>query len=384
LFDAEHFYQGFKEDPEYALEVVRTAEGAGASVIILADTTGSSTPMEVYNITMKVVESVSNSVIGLHMHNDIGCAVANTLAGVMAGARHVQGTINGIGERTGNADLIQVLPTLAFKMGFKVLKSIDSFKKLKELSLLVYKIIGIEPNPYQPYVGAYAFAHKAGIHVDAILKNPKAYEHIDPSIVGNNRVFIVSELSGASNIVALLKELGIDVNKKDEKIKKALIRIKNLEKQGYAFNVAPASAVLEILKELGVKRDSINRYSWTVFTDSTGIAIAIVNLNDINNRAMDVDAITALKKAFEGAIQRLFIEYNYLKIRTFSIHLLSDNTYRATVEFSNGLRTWTTQVVSINIMDAFSKALIDGIEYYNVIKTFKNVDIVTKTDSPFP
>ncbi len=384
LFDAEHFYQGYKEDPEYALNAVKTAEQAGASVIILADTTGSTMPMEVYSITRKVVDTVKVKV-GLHMHNDIGCAVANTLMGVLAGARHIQGTINGIGERTGNADLVQILPTLAFKMNFKVLKSIESFKKLKEVSQLVYRLTGLEPNPYQPYVGEYAFAHKAGVHVDAILKNPRAYEHIDPSIVGNSRIVVVSELSGASNIVALLKDFGIDFSKRDERIRKALTKIKSLEKQGYAFNIAPASAALVVLRELDLKRDIISRYSWTIFTDSTGVSIAIVNLNEINDRAMDIDAIAALRKAFEGVVKRLLPEYETVKVVSFSINLLPDGVYRATVRFSDGFQSWSTQGVSMNIIDAFGKALIDGIEYYSAIKMLKiaNTAIVSG-DALFP
>ena len=383
LFDAEHFYQGFIDDPEYALEVITTAEKAGASVIILADTTGSTIPLDIYHITKHVVNTVK-TIVGLHMHNDIGCAVANTLVGVAAGARHIQGTINGIGERTGNADLTQVLPTLAFKMNFRVLKNTESFKKLKELSQLVYKLTAIPPNPYQPYVGEYAFAHKAGVHVDAILKNPKAYEHIDPSAVGNRRVIIVSELSGTSNIVALLKDLGIDVEKRDERIKRALLRIKSLERQGYSFNTAPASAILEVLRELGIKRDIISRYSWTIFTDSTGVSVAIVNLNGINDRAVDMDALAALKKAFEEVIKRLLPDYKSVKITSFLVSSLPDGVYRVTIEFDNGTMTWSSQGVSMNMMDAFVKALIDGIEYYSVIKRLKNTSIETDLDSPFP
>lgn len=384
LFDAEHFYQGFSDDPEYAVEVVRTAEQAGASVAILADTNGSATPLEVYNITKKIVDTIKAK-IGLHMHNDSGCAVANTLIGVAAGARHVQGTINGIGERTGNADLVQVLPTLAFKMGFKVLKDSESFKKLKRVSQLIYKLAGLDPNPYQPYVGDYAFAHKAGVHVDAILKNSKAYEHIDPALVGNNREIIVSELSGASNIIALLKNLGIDLGKKDERVRKALSKIKSLEKQGYTFNAAPASAVLVVLKELTLKRDIISRYSWTIFTDSTGVSVAIVNLNEINDRAVDVDSIVALRKAFENAVKRLLPGYETVRVASFSITLLPDGAYRATVWFTDGFHTWSTQGVSMNIMDAFGKALIDGIEYYSAVSELKfgNVNAVG-IDTLFP
>ncbi len=214
IFDAEHFYQGFREDPDYALRVVKTAEEAGANTVVLADTNGAMLPHEVYEITGKAVKELRVTV-GVHMHNDSGCAVANTVMGVLAGARHVQGTINGLGERTGNADLVQIIPNLVLKLGFRVLRGVDDLKKLKAVSRFVYEAAGLNPNPYQPYVGDYAFSHKAGLHVDGVYKVTRAYEHIDPELVGNTRRFVVSELAGSSNILVHLKELGLNVSKDD-------------------------------------------------------------------------------------------------------------------------------------------------------------------------
>lgn len=215
IFDAEHFYQGFKDDPEYTLKVVKTAEEAGADTVVLADTNGAMLPPhEVYEITSKTVNEL-RTIIGVHMHNDSGCAVANTVMGVLAGARHVQGTINGLGERTGNADLVQVIPNLVLKLGFRVLRDVNDLKKLKAVSRFVYEAAGLNPNPYQPYVGDYAFSHKAGLHVDGVSKVTRAYEHVDPELVGNTRKFVVSELAGSSNILVHLKDLGINMNKDD-------------------------------------------------------------------------------------------------------------------------------------------------------------------------
>ncbi len=196
-------------------------------------------PHEVYEITGKVVKEL-RVMVGVHMHNDSGCAVANTIMGVLAGARHVQGTINGLGERTGNADLTQVIPNLMLKLGFKVLRGgIDDLRKLKVISRFVYEAAGLNPNPYQPYVGDYAFSHKAGLHVDGVSKVTKAYEHIDPGLVGNTRRFVVSELAGSSNILVYLKDLGLNIGKEDPRLRRALERIKDLENRGgYSFDLA--------------------------------------------------------------------------------------------------------------------------------------------------
>lgn len=191
-------------------------------------------PHEIYEITGKVVKDLRVTV-GVHMHNDSGCAVANTIMGVLAGVRHVQGTINGLGERTGNADLVQVIPNLVLKLGFKVLRDLNDLRKLKAISRFVYEAAGLNPNPYQPYVGDYAFSHKAGLHVDGVSKVTKAYEHVDPELVGNTRRFVVSELAGSSNILMYLRELGFDVGKDDPRLRQALEKIKELENRATAL-----------------------------------------------------------------------------------------------------------------------------------------------------
>lgn len=372
IFDAEHFYQGFKEDPKYALEVVKTAESAGADVIALADTNGGTPPFEVYEITKKVRE-VLHVKLGIHAHNDIGCAVANSLMAIKAGARHVQGTINGIGERTGNADLIQIIPTLVLKMGFNVLKGRDSLRKLREVSRIVYEILGLPPNPYQPYVGDNAFAHKAGVHVDAVMKVPRAYEHVDPLLVGNDRKFVISELSGTANLVSYLQGIGIVVDKKDERLKKALNKIKELETKGYSFDVGPASAILITLKELNMYTNYINLEYWKVINENNGLSIGIVKVNSQLEVAEGVGPVNAIDRALRMALQRVYPEIGEVKLIDYRVILPSEvknteSVVRVTIEFTDNKMNWRTEGVSKSVVEASVMALVDGLDYYLQLK----------------
>ncbi|MGC8570218.1 citramalate synthase [Caldivirga sp.] len=377
IFDAEHFYQGFKEDPDYALSVVKTAEDAGARVVVLADTNGAMMPNEVYEITRRVVNTVKVKV-GLHMHNDSGCAVANTIMGVLAGARHVQGTINGIGERTGNADLIQVIPNLLIKVGLRALNGPGSLRRLREVSKLVYELAGLQPNPYQPYVGDYAFTHKAGVHVDAVLKNPRAYEHIDPEVVGNSRRFILSELSGSSNLVVYLEENGIKVDKRDERVKKALMRIKELENRGYSFDLAPASAVLIALRELNLYRDMIRVEYWRVI-DESGMNLAVVKVNGQLEVAEGVGPVHAVDLALRRALQKVYPELSGVTLTDYRVVLPSEvkNTeslVRVTAEFTDGVRRWRTIGVSTSVIKASIEALVSGLDYYLQLSRLRAIE----------
>jgi len=302
------------------------------------------------------------------MHNDIGCAVANTLVGVNAGARHIQGTINGIGERTGNADLVQIIPTLILKMGFNALRGRDSLKLLRDISRRVYEILGRPSNPYQPYVGEYAFAHKAGVHADAVMKVPEAYEHIDPSLVGNERRIIISELSGSSNIVNHLEALGIRLDKRNEGVRKALQRIKELEKLGYSFDIAPASAVLIALKELGLYEELIVLNHWRVINDDDS-AIAVVKVNSQIEAAEGIGPIHAMDNAIRRVLQRIYPELSSVELIDYRVILPgeiknTESTVRVTVEFTDGKHSWRTMGVSSSIIEASIMALIDGFDYY--------------------
>ncbi len=247
IYDAEHFFDGYRDDPAYALATLRAAAEAGADVLVLCDTNGGSLPHEVYEIVCTVRHHVDTP-LGIHTHNDTGCAVANTLMAVRAGARHVQGTVNGVGERCGNADLCAVIPNLMLKMGFSVIPP-EQLARLTELSRKVYELAQLPPLDRAPYVGKSAFAHKGGIHVSAILKNPATYEHIPPEVVGNRRRVLVSDLSGQSNVRYKLHELGLDYLDRQQ-AQQIVQHIKELEHQGYAFEAAEASFELLVRRML--------------------------------------------------------------------------------------------------------------------------------------
>ncbi len=236
IFDAEHFFDGWKEDEGYALEVLDAAERAGADYLVLCDTNGGSLPSEVSVIVARVVRD-SNVRIGVHMHNDADLAVANTLAAVEAGATMVQGTVNGIGERCGNANLCSIVPNLTLKMGAG--SNVKDLRRIASLSSFVGEVANVSVSPRMPYVGTSAFAHKGGIHVSAVVKNPASYEHIDPEVVGNRRRILVSELSGVSGILAKAREYGIEEN--EENGRSVLERLKSMESEGFQFEGAEAS-----------------------------------------------------------------------------------------------------------------------------------------------
>lgn len=385
IFDAEHFFDGFKANKEYALQVLKTAEEAGADRIVLADTNGGSLPHEVYEIVSEVREHVKKP-LGLHMHNDSGCAVANTLMGVLAGASHVHGTINGIGERTGNADLCVLIPNLELKMKIKALKNPEGLKMLKRLSKLVYELAGLQPNPYQPYVGDNAFAHKAGVHVDAVLKNPKAYEHVPPESVGNVRKVTVSELSGAANLVSWAKqELGLVLDKKDPAVRRALKRIKELESKGYSFDNATASALLILLEELGIRPKFFEVEDWRVISEGgleketkSWSVVKVSNGEAHVEAAEGVGPVEAIDKALRKALEKLAPEASNVRLIDYRVHLPkaskhTESDVRVEITFTDGKSFWTTTSVSRNIIEASLEALLQGIEYHLLKERLKKL-----------
>ena len=385
IFDAEHFFDGFKANKEYALQVLKTAEDAGADRIVLADTNGGSLPHEVYEIVSEVKEHVKKP-LGLHMHNDSGCAVANTLMGVLAGASHVHGTVNGIGERTGNADLCVLIPNLELKMKIKALKNPEGLKMLKRLSKLVYELAGLQPNPYQPYVGDNAFAHKAGVHVDAVLKNPKAYEHVPPESVGNVRKVAVSELSGAANLVSWAKqELGMILDKKDPAVRRALKRIKELENKGYSFDNATASALLILLEELGIRPKFFDVEDWRVISEGgleketkSWSVVKVSNGEAHVEAAEGVGPVEAIDKALRKALEKLAPEASNVRLIDYRVHLPkaskhTESDVRVEITFTDGKSFWTTTSVSRNIIEASLEALLQGIEYHLLKERLKKL-----------
>ena len=377
IFDAEHFFDGYREDPEYAIEVLKAAEEAGARTIVLADTNGGSLPHEV----MKIVEAVEARIktpIGVHMHNDSGNAVANTLMAVLAGATHIQVTVNGIGERTGNADLCQVIPNLELKLGVKALKSREAgLRKLTELSNLVYELSGLPKNRYQPYVGEYAFAHKAGLHIDAISKCSRAYEHIDPSLVGNRRLLTVSDLSGRSALIAGISEmLGIELDKRSQELSKILEEIKSLGLRDVNLDDATATVSLIFLKHFKRHREKFRVIEWT--------SIAGGGLNDpktygvIKVRIGDkvrveggegVGPVHAIDIALRKALEQDYPELKNVKLIDYKVILPeaerdTASMVRVFIKFTDGSRTWSTTATSTNIIEASLNALVQGLDYY--------------------
>ena len=248
IFDAEHFFDGFKANPDYALECLTAAAQAGADVLVLCDTRGGSMPLDI-RAGMRAASQVVEAQLGIHCHNDCELAVANSLAGVESGAVQVQGTINGFGERCGNANLCSVIPNLQLKMGYRCVGP-QQLKQLPQLSRLVYELANIEPNKRQAYVGASAFAHKGGLHVAAVQKNSETYEHIDPELIGNTQRVLVSDLSGRSNVLYKAKEFGLDIESADPAVKNILNEVKQLEHSGFQYEGAEGSFELLMRKAL--------------------------------------------------------------------------------------------------------------------------------------
>jgi 2-isopropylmalate synthase len=366
IFDAEHFYQGFLDNHLYALAVIDTANRAGSDTVVLCDTNGGTLPRQIGEITRKAAESVGAR-IGIHAHNDCGCAVANTLTAVMNGATHVQGTINGLGERTGNADLVQVLPSLKLKMGMRVLMDRD-ISRLRDVSSLVYLLSGRVPSPFQPFVGSDAFAHKGGIHADAVLKDPSAYEHISPESVGNTRKIIISELSGTGSLAGYAKAHGVTVSKSDERVKEALRKVKALEKSGYSFDIAPESAFLVLAREVGIYREFVDLKSWKVTSDDRSNS-ATVEANGVRETSQGTGPVDAIDSALRKALKRVYPELSKIRLTDYRVILPEEvrntaSVVRVTVEFSDGAARWRTMGVSRNIIDASVKGLLDGLNYY--------------------
>ncbi len=373
IFDAEHFFDGYKINPEYAMKVLSAAAEAGADVLVLCDTNGGSVPDEVYEITKTVCEKLGSMAVGIHTHNDTDCATANSLAAVRAGARHVQGTINGLGERCGNANLCTVIPNLSFKMGFEVL-SPKKIKTLTEISRSIFEICNLTPVMNMPYVGESAFAHKAGLHVDALRKSKRTYEHIAPELVGNERRFLISELSGRSNILAELEKAEIAENKK--LAKDILVRVQQLENEGFQFEVANASFDLLVKKIMGTYKPSFELIKYYVTTEkrATGdlVTEATVKLK-IGDKVEHVvgegdGPVNALDAALRKSLENIYpsikdvhlIDY---KVRVVNARAGTAARVRVIIESRDKTDTWGTVGCSENIIDASWQALADSVEY---------------------
>lgn len=373
IFDAEHFFDGWKDSSSYTLEVIKTAYEAGAHTVVLCDTNGGTLPTELRDI-VREVRKVFKGRLGIHAHNDSGVAVANSLIAVEEGVRHVQGTMIGLGERCGNADLTVLIPSLALKLGYNMLggNPIEKLRRISEVAYHIADLLNININPSHPYIGRHAFAHKAGIHIDAVLKNPRTYEHVDPALVGNERLLSISELSGRSALLYYAEKMGIKLS--NEELAAALTEIKELEAKGYQLEAADATISLIILKALKRLPKFFDVRTWWVETLDVGKvfsrAIVSIDVNDETVTAIGegVGPVHALDEAVKSAISKKFPELADVKLINYKVTVLDSNdgtaaTVRVYTEFLSGNKNWATTAVSRNIVEASLRSILDGYIY---------------------
>jgi 2-isopropylmalate synthase len=369
MLDAEHYFDGYKANPEFALRALEAAVTRGASHLVLCDTNGGSLPHEVEQIVGDVTRHFGSDVtVGIHCHDDGGLAVANSMAAVRGGARHVQGTINGIGERTGNANLSTIIPNLSLKMGFATLPE-GRLERLTGVSRHIAELVNVTLNPQAPYVGMSAFAHKAGLHVSAIARAKTAYEHVDPELVGNGTRFVVSELAGKSNIQMKAGELGIELD--GRAIGEAIDELKRLEHDGYHFEAADASLELLLRKASGWTPDYFDIESVRVIAEGASIE-ATVKVHIGGERLIRTcegnGPVNAIDSALRMAIGARYPQLAKVHLTDYKVRILDSDkgtgaVTRVLIDATNGDRSWTTIGVSENIIDASWTALCDSIVY---------------------
>ncbi len=380
LFDAEHFFDGFKSNPNYALDCLKNAYDQGARWIVLCDTNGGTLPHEVGEIVSKVCKVIPGKNLGIHAHNDTENAVSNSLIAIQAGVRQVQGTINGLGERCGNANLMSVIPTLALKKSFHEKYDLNIKKEklstLTECSRLLDEILNRKPNKNLPYVGASAFSHKGGLHVSAVQKDPKTYEHVDPELIGNHRNIIVSNQAGRSNILSRLEKYGVIINSKDENVKKILDEVKEREFSGYSYDGADASFELLANRLLGKVPEYLKVESYNVNVSKSNKILTKANVVFlIDGKKIECNGegngpVNALDNAIRSNFKKVKKYYNFfsdLKLLDYKVRILNtgtEATTRVLIESTdNSGVSWFTVGVSPNIIEASFKALIDSLDY---------------------
>jgi 2-isopropylmalate synthase len=377
FFDAEHYFDGYNEDPEYALSVLECAQNAGAECLILCETNGGRLPHEVAAATRAACERLPQAAIGIHTHNDAGCAVANTLAAVLEGAVHVQGTINGYGERTGNVNLCTAIPNLQLKMGYDVITP-EQLARLSQVSHLVAELANMTPRDHAPFVGRDAFTHKGGMHADAVRKLKASYEHIEPDLVGNLTHMAVSEVSGRSSLIEKAKEFGITLDRNKPDTKAILAQVKELENEGFEFEGADASLELMIRKGTGECPTFFTTRGFHVSvqrrkTGEETLSEAIVKLelpdgtllHSVAEGHGPVDALNiALRKSLEGTYPELQeVHLEDYKVRILDGKLATRAKTRVLIESSDAKDSWYTVGVSENLITASYIALLDSIEF---------------------
>ncbi len=373
VYDAEHFFNGFRDDPEYAIKTIKAAEEAGADWVVLCDTNGGSLPAWIGEVVEKVGKEIKVP-LGIHTHNDSGMAVANSIVAVVSGARQVQGTINGYGERCGNANLCSIIPILKWKMNINSITDKQS-RKLVEVSRYVNELANVVPRDEQPFVGDSAFAHKGGMHVDAVRKNARSFEHVEPELIGNERRILVSELSGKANVLLKAEEYHLDLRKKSQETAQIVRKVKELEHQGYQFEAAEASLQLLMKKVLGLHRRffdlqgfrvSVERKGGRVVSEAT-IKVEVKGVEE-HTAAEGDGPVNALDNALRKALVRFYPSITEMRLTDFKVRVLDAKAgtaakVRVLIESQDHRDTWRTIGVSENIIEASWQALVDSVEY---------------------
>ncbi len=373
IYDAEHYFDGWKNNPEYALATLKAAEAGGAEWIVLCDTNGGCLPWEIEEGIRAAQEAVDTP-LGIHAHNDSDVAVANTLIAVRAGCTQVQGTVNGYGERCGNANLISVIPDLQLKMGYRCVSD-EQLTRLRELSLFVSELANLSPDPHQPFVGQSAFAHKGGAHVNAMVKNERTYQHIDPALVGNRKRVLVSELSGKDNIAVKRSEFGLDgLDRATER--RVLAHIKELESRGFAFESAEASVELLLRRARADYRRPFELIDYTATVEhrqgrgliSEATVKVRVGGQIFHTAAEGNGPVNALDKALRKALLPFYPQLERVQLTDYKVRILDSQSataaqVRVLIDSTDGRRSWGTVGASSNIIEASWQALADSVEY---------------------
>ncbi|MEO0011976.1 MAG: hypothetical protein RLZZ535_365 [Cyanobacteriota bacterium] len=386
IYDAEHWFDGYKQNPEYAVSTLQTALAAGAEWLALCDTNGGTLPHEVTQIVTEVIEAIPEiqGKLGIHTHNDAGTAVANAIAAVMSGVTMVQGTINGYGERCGNANLCTLIPNLQLKLGYSCLGQ-QQLSNLSPTSRLISEIVNLAPDDHAPFVGRSAFAHKAGVHVSAVEKNPRTYEHIQPELVGNQRRIVISDQSGLSNVLHYAAKFGINLSKQDLTCRQILDKLKILENEGYQFEAAEASfellmrSILTPGKQLFVlKGFQVHCNIYQEHDNPASKALATIKVEVDGKNLLEVaegnGPVAALDSALRKALVGFYPQIADFSLADYKVRILDGGAgtaakTRVLVESSNGVKRWTTVGVSANILDASYQAVVEGMEYGLLLQT---------------
>lgn len=375
FYDAEHFFDGYKANPDYAIKTLKAAQDAKADCIVLCDTNGGTMPFELVEIIREVRKHIS-APLGIHTHNDSECAVANSLHAVNEGIVQVQGTINGFGERCGNANLCSIIPALSIKMKTECISD-EQLRKMRDISRLVYELANISPDKHQPYVGNSAFAHKGGVHVSAIQRHPETYEHMRPERVGNMTRVLISDLSGRSNILAKAEEFKINMDSKDPVTLEILDNIKEMENRGYQFEGAEASFELLMKRALGTHRKFFSVIGFRVIDEKrhedqkpfSEATIMVKVGGKVEHTAAEGNGpVNALDNALRKALEKFYPKLKEVKLLDYKVRVLpagqgTASSTRVLIESGDKEARWGTVGVSENIVDASYQALIDSIEY---------------------